>query len=405
MLKITGPIASIPALCLSKPNSAALNRIFNQLPKTQEEWESWLECVLSNQIAPLVLSSISKHKILIPNWIKNSLEKSSETIRLKNRLRRAHLRVLLSRFNENKIPVILLNKDAISFEIYQDYDYTLIEDVHILIQPNYQMQVYNLYQSLQYITLNHKLNDWNHSLDKNIISMSSWPYFYNSDFTLPIKTHWKLHQNVLNKSEQQEALWFRSHSFTYDGIKTKKLSNEDIIHHLCLQYSKGLSGARNLIDLYNCLSQWTDFNWSEWNQLVINSNTQESVFFTLSLSQSFFSIPKVTEFLEYIGSQIRNKKLLESLDNKMEKPQEILTHSMDYDQKINNLYLTLKMETRLFPKMLSFISLLKLILHPPTCNISKNQINDGVNHSTKITAFNRLKLNYENIKHTFSELI
>lgn len=401
MLKLSGSMASIPALCLADPNSTALDRIHQQLPKTVEEWEQWLACVEQNKIEALTLSNITKHKVLIPQWVRESLEVKSQFVRLQNRYRREKVRALLKKFVENNIPVLLLKNDAISNEIYRDYDYTAIETLQLLIKPEHCEQVYKLYESLGFLTLWGKGHEQKIFKDRTNQLSQNWPLFYSEDFTLTIKTYSSLkYLNALN-SEALTKLWNRSTPLIYENIEVQKLSNEDFIHFLCLNTPLWDLGAGELADIYNCLSLWKNFDWKLFSQIVEESNSFESVFLALSMSQSLYYLPNIETYTHDIRNRVDSKKV-EEVERRLENPENILLFRSNYFFMLSKAYLNWRMENNIYKKTLKSMKLAQLLIWPPSTEVAHLNFETKLNSVFKIIT-HRIKVMTFTYKYFFNQ--
>ncbi len=383
MLKLSGSMASIPALCLADPNSIVLNRIYQQLPKTLEEWEQWLACVEQNKVEALTLSNITKHKILIPQWVRESLEVKSQFIRLHNRFRRERVGALLKKFVENNIPVLLLKNDAISNEIYRDYDYTAIETLQLLIKPEHCEQVYKLYESLGLITLWGRGHEQKIFKDRTTQPSQNWPLFYNEDFTLSIKTYSSLKYLTALNSDALTKLWTRSTPLIYENIKIQKLSNEDFIHFQCLSTPLWDLGAGELADLYNCLSLWKDFDWTLFSQIVEESNSFEPVFLAFSLSQSLYYLPNIETYINNIRNRVDSNKV-EEIERRLENPENILLFRSNYFSVLNKAYLSWRMDNNIYKKALKSLKLAQLLIWPSSTDVAHLNFETKLNSVLKI---------------------
>lgn len=360
MLKLSGPLSSIPNLCLANPSSFAIERTIALLPKTIEEWEDWLQCVQHNRVESQVYSSILQHQLKIPTWVMTVLFERNQKVRLQNRLRREKFVELLKALKEQQVPVILLKGNALAKEVYGDYDYKQMNDFDLLFQESSLKIVFQIYQDFKYVSLA--------SLGKNPRNQEAyshhWPPYFNADLTLFLGTHWNLINPFSSIKIHPEDLWNRADTISYEGYPVLRLSKEDFIHHLCIHLSPYKVGVKELADIYNALIHWTSFNWKIFFEIVEQAKSYNSVYRALSLSQSLISLKNVADFLDSIKEHV-DPRILAEVEQRTDVPENILRTRTTHISKIEKTYALFSLSDNPFEKTHLLSRMWRLFLLPP----------------------------------------
>ncbi len=360
MLKLSGPLASIPGLCAAHPSRALVQRIQSLLPKTIDDWEKWVQCIQHNRVETQVLSSISKLNVVPPRWVTAILEDRNNAIRLQNRLRRTSFLKLLATLKDNNVPVILLKGNSIAKEIYGDYDYKQMNDVDLLFKKESLDQLQKIYQHSGYLTIG--------ALGKNPRSQEKfshhWPLYFNHDLTLFVGTHWNLINPLSDIQIDANDLWKRAEPLTYEGYEIYRLSKEDFVHHLCIHLSPYKVGAKELADIYNSLAHWKSFNWNLFGEIVAKAKSIDAVYRALSLSQNLLFLNPVQSYLDSMQDQV-SKGVLDELEKRVDTPENILLTRTNHISKIEKTYALFSLTENPLEKTYLFGQMWKLFLLPP----------------------------------------
>jgi hypothetical protein len=360
MLKLSGPLASIPGLCAANPSEALIQRIVSLLPKTMDDWEQWLQCVKHNRVETQVLSSITKNNLAAPRWVVAALEDRTNTVRLQNRLRRTNFLRLLAVLREKNVPVILLKGNAIAKEIYGDYDYKQMNDMDLLFKRESLDLLQAIYKEQNYLTIG--------ALGKNPRDQEKfshhWPMYFNRDLTLFLGTHWNLINPLSKIKIDPNDLWSRAEPLFYEGYEILRLCKEDFLHHLCIHLSPYKVGAKELADIYNSLAYWKSLNWSLFDQIVADAQSYDSVYRALSLSQALMFLNPVQEFLDSIRIKV-SPAVLNEVEKRLDVAETILHTRTNHISKIEKTYALFSLTENPIEKTYLLGQMWKLYLFPP----------------------------------------
>lgn len=327
-LKLKGPEASLPLLCLADTSEFSAN-LQELLPQSLSGWHRWLECAQHNRIETQVWKNVQG--LELPEFIRTGLAERSQVIRHQNQLRRKEAQRLFDKLAERQIPVVVLKGNAISLEIYKDADYKQMNDFDLLFKREDLDRLAEVYQELGYSTAA--------ALGGNFRDQEKyshhWPLFFSKDMCLFIGTHWGLVSPFGKIKLNDEEIWQRVRPLTH---QVHRLSIEDSLHHFCVHLSPYKVGIKELSDIYNFLIfHRDDINWNFFSRLVEQSNSQESVFRALSLCQSLFDLPGVNAFLEklkpFLGKAIKKEML-----HRLHPPEKILFTRTTHISKIEKTY-------------------------------------------------------------------
>lgn len=357
MLKLSGPSASVSGLCLVNPNPQAVSRITNHLPKHDQDWNDWIDCIESQNVESQTYTGVNKLRLDLPKRIRERLDRGSQESRLYNRVKRESLKKLLQKINDAKISVILLKSDAVAQEIFADADYMSMQQVSLLFKNENREKVYKIYQELEFSNL--YLNEL--ELLESSQSMCRWPQFFNKDLTLRVETHWQYPiSNALN-SIFSEDLWERAQKVTFIGIPIYRLSNEDFIHHLCLDINLYDCKLSSISELYNCLIIWNKLDWNLFLKIISEANSIDAVYSAFTLSQSVYHIDYIQSFLDLIKNKVNPERII-ALDVFLENPEFIMSKRSKLLSQIQILRDSFHFEKKRIKKLSLTFQILSLTL-------------------------------------------
>lgn len=360
MLKLTGPLASIPGLCCANPSDATIARIRQNLPSSVEQWEKWLECVQINGIEPQVQSSLVRTKIEIPRWVSMALEDRSNILRLRNRLRRESFKTLLRYLIEKKIDVVVLGGDSIAQEVYGDYDYRRFLEVNLLIQPHSLDAVRNAFSACGLMSLlpSSKLTDY------FLIPKFRLPLYINRLLTLFVNTQTSFFSPFFANQFNNETLWLRIRPLQYQNLELKQLSQEDFLLYLCAKYSPYKLGLKELADIYNCLAYWKNFDWQEFKLRLAETGLLDSAYRILSLCQAIYHLESVQIFLTAIQEEV-TQSVQREVEFRTEVPETILGHRSTLVDSIEKTFALYSLTENPLEKGYLAARIFRFIFFPP----------------------------------------
>ena len=161
---------------------------------------------------------------------------------------------ILSLFNENNIPVIVL-KGLVVREYYPKPDLRTMCDSDVIIHKNDLEKVRKLLLEKGFV----EEEDAGHHIA-----------FLNNSFNLEV--HWTLANESFRKGQEcfQERIWDDAMKIKVGGVDTLSLSLEDLALHLCAHMASHMAisgfGVRQLADLVLLVEhKGNEIDWSEFN--------------------------------------------------------------------------------------------------------------------------------------------
>lgn len=161
---------------------------------------------------------------------------------------------ILSLFNENNIPVIVL-KGLVVREYYPKPDLRTMCDSDVIIHKNDLEKVRKLLLEKGFV----EEEDAGHHIA-----------FLNNSFNLEV--HWTLANESFRKGQEcfQEKIWDDAMKIKVGGVDTLSLSLEDLALHLCAHMASHMAisgfGVRQLADLVLLVEhKGNEIDWSEFN--------------------------------------------------------------------------------------------------------------------------------------------
>ena len=161
---------------------------------------------------------------------------------------------ILSLFNENNLPVIVL-KGLVVREYYPKPDLRTMCDSDVIIHKNDLEKVRKLLLEKGFV----EEEDAGHHIA-----------FLNNSFNLEV--HWTLANESFRKGQEcfQEKIWDDAMKIKVGGVDTLSLSLEDLALHLCAHMASHMAisgfGVRQLADLVLLVEhKGNEIDWSEFN--------------------------------------------------------------------------------------------------------------------------------------------
>ncbi len=275
-----------------------------QLISQDPSWEALLTLAEENATAPLVQHSLCKLGLFknLPQAIRHRFEDRSDRIQKANEARIAEAKNLFAKFEEKKVPVVILKGILFAETIYQNPHYKKMNDVDILIRQEDLETVYDIYEELNYFSMGELLGDKPRKQEK---FSHHTPPFFNRKLSLMVGTHWGLITPLAPYTLDYNSIWDRVEEFRFYGHSALAMSPEDNLHHLCVHLPYYKTGLRELADLYNLIRHTgSKMDWPLLLKEIRKAGTEDLVYHALGLVDRILPHPEVTRLLSEIEPNV-----------------------------------------------------------------------------------------------------
>ncbi len=316
MLKISGPLASIPLLCIHNPPLSSLDRMSQLLPTSMNDWENWIKCIKQNQIESQIFIGINKLKINIPNWVLNELENSYQLYQLKCRLKKEQTCKMLEKFSDENLYCIILNGYWNKEDIITDFSFRSPSRIDLLIQPEDREKIFRIFNKMNF----KQIDSYNYSNNDSSHFFPYWPIHYNQTFDLLINTQWNLYSRKTNTKKNSSTDSYKTQSVENDyhvwnrAVKNQNipssqfaLSKTDQVLYLCHAINRYEIGVGELCALYNNVVNWSKNDWIQLEKSTLDSIHCDTLFRVFSLIQNVFYSESIQLFLNAIENRVNEK--------------------------------------------------------------------------------------------------
>ncbi|MEI6055077.1 MAG: nucleotidyltransferase family protein [Lentisphaerota bacterium] len=262
----------------------------------EEIWESVYKLTRLYNLLPLIFHKIKQLKLALPEKTESKFKKDYLWFVSKDLQRKKQLYELIKLLNENDIDHILLKGSHIAETIYKNSALRTMSDIDILINKADFEKAYKTLSKEGY-----------RNSTSNIADSELLPYkdkHFNpliKDGCIPVEFHWNIHRAYdYNKIQ---SLWKRAVSVNINSLKTKVLSTEDLLIHICVH--KGcdddfISSLVMLSDIKEIESTIT-LDWDKVYDLTLSEwHNTKSIFSALYLYNKLLAGNISDEFLKKI---------------------------------------------------------------------------------------------------------
>lgn len=191
------------------------------------------------------------------------------------------LGMVLRRFDEAGIPVILLKGAYLAEMVYQNISVRPMSDIDLLVKKEHLQKAVDILAQVGYQPIK---PFW---IETECAVRHHLPALSRPD-QIPIEIHWTLAPLTSYVHVDSDGLWQRAQSIVIDGIHSLTLSPEDLLAHLCLHISRDLfrSGVRPLCDIQEVLTNYRDkINWQDFIVRVNQWGVGRGVYLVFRLAQ------------------------------------------------------------------------------------------------------------------------
>jgi hypothetical protein len=256
-----------------------------------------------------------------------------------------------------------------------------MNDIDILIPKEQADSALKVFRGLHYFCAGELLGN---SPENQKDVSHHLPPFFSRDLHCMIGTHWGFINPLVGINPNYDIIWSRAKEFNYHGVNCYHLSPEDNLLHLCIHLSLYKSGIKEVADIYNLILS-TEIDWSYFIDHAKSANALSSVVLALTVSQTLYSIPKVSEIL----LQLKNDQDLSPSVDTLKKCQSrsfLLRTRTTYVTLLDKEFIQFKSTQVFGEKLHSFIKIWSLLLFPPTDEAQKLTFRSHSNYITAIYA-------------------
>lgn len=246
------------------------------------DWERFHSLAELNATAPLVWKNLGAlgHSPQVPSLVQQRFQASAQAIRDANEARLRNARELFARFNERRIPVVILKGVLFGETVYRDPYYKKMNDVDILIRKKDLDATYDIFAEMRFFSAVELVGGSPRKQEK---FSHHAPPFFSRDLKLMVGTHWGLITPLAPYTIDYDAIWSRVVAVDFYGHAAKAMAPEDNLHHLCVHMPYYKCGLRELADIYN-LVRHGPIDWDLLAAEVAKAKTHNLVYHALSLA-------------------------------------------------------------------------------------------------------------------------
>jgi hypothetical protein len=213
-------------------------------------------------------------------------------------LRMHMLSHVLCTFENEGIPVIPLKGAHLAEIIYGDPALRPMSDLDLLFRKPDLPQVVDTLTTMGYHPSKAFWIEYQCSVSHEL------PAFIQNG-SPPIEVHWTIILPALNFKVDQDGLWNRSSFHPMLGLKTRLLSPEDLLLHLCMHAATQhllRSGLRMTYDVAASLAYYQkEIDWDAFAIRAEQWNAGRATYLMLFLAKELFDAPMAVGFLEKLA--------------------------------------------------------------------------------------------------------
>lgn len=251
-------------------------------------WEHFFEKAYSHRIAPLILWNLKKRGLSsrVPDYILHKLQMAYLYTLQKNMTFTEELKQILSMFEKERIPCIVLKGFSFINTIYEgNVGARPLKDIDLLIRRKDLERAGKTLSKMGY----QFYGRW-----------ASEPYYLESHFHLPfekskgqyffVELHWHLLPPNYPVRIDIERLWERSVQLNLEEMETKALHPEDELIYLIWHSAfNGFDELLSLSDLLKLIGHY-EFNWDKIINLVKDARLKIPFYQAFHIANNVFDL-------------------------------------------------------------------------------------------------------------------
>jgi hypothetical protein len=226
------------------PDEAGLVSLDDCL-KQINDWNQACRLLIDRATAPLFLNLLPKLKNagLVPDDIRDRLERASLKTRARNMVLSAHFAQIITCFTQAQIPVVALKGVFLSEWLYGDLGLRQFSDLDLLILPDQCGKVLEALKSMGYRSDKLQMSDFitEHSIPVEAPMHKSG---------VSVEIHTRIHPENESYHVNMERMWRDAIPIYLHGVDVLGFNPEDLLLHLCLHLDKHFCSGRFQ---YTCL--------------------------------------------------------------------------------------------------------------------------------------------------------
>jgi hypothetical protein len=293
-----------------------LLRILGSDAPTASDWRlsssAWARLV--NEAADHGLAPMLHHRIRsiegefpVPAPTARRLQDLSVHNELRNRSAYAALVPVLQTLENDRVDVLLLKGVFLAQCVYSDPALRPMADIDLLVRRDQLASSERVLRSMGYERAG------NGTYDPTSGDRCHLPAFI-APAALPIELHWSLVRPSC-ASIDFERLWGSAQAAEVAGIQVFGLSEEHLLHHLCLHVSchhRFRVPLLQLYDVFAALRRYRDLDWHRLASIADSYGTSRFVYVVLSVVHRAFSTEPSTGRLEHFRSSRSDEEIVEA---------------------------------------------------------------------------------------------
>ena len=272
---------------------------------SDDEWAELVRQSIRHGLAAILhrLVATIHSEGTVPSTARRSLEDLYLLSALKSRSAFEQLAVVLSAFEMQRIPTIVLKGAYLASHVYSDPAERSFEDLDLLVPPDDLERAHLTLSELGYAAIPSVGVDYG-PLHHHFPPLAK-------KALLPIE----LHRRLTRKRPLDEAVWSRARSIRVAGGEALALSKEDLVIHLCLHAAshKLEIPLRMMLDLHRVLGgSPRGIDWDRLVRLAQESDAGPFVFVGLSLAQATLGTDVPSDALDALQQDETDHEVVET---------------------------------------------------------------------------------------------
>jgi len=284
--------------CLAAPANAEKSaRIRNY---SREEWAALVLEAREQRLAPLLFERLKDPEIrpAVPAGVMEKFERAYYAV-LKQNLRLYHeFKTALAAFREAGIPLIVLKGAHLAEAIYGNPGVRPMTDIDILVAKDDLEKAETVLRGLGF-----QASPGIGRIEREVeCGLSRELPLHSKPGGIFFDVHWTVEDPASPFAIDVEGLWARAQTIEVAGVKTRGLSTEDLILHMCLHtayHDKFRAGVMPLCDAAEIVQKrGADMDWAALGRRAFEWKAGKWVYVTLRMAKDLLKAAVPDEFLE-----------------------------------------------------------------------------------------------------------
>ncbi len=260
----------------------------DQLIPKITDWNSFVDIVICNGIAPVVRKNLtaSKNVCKIPESIISRLNQVYFKILSRNILLTTHFKNIIAAFSEKNIEVIALKGMYLSELIYQNIGLRPMSDIDLLVKKTDAETCRDILLKLGHTDQEVTPSELIKETEKHFAPLVK--------DNISVEIHHKLHNEQYGYTINTDDFWKNANPVFLHGVSSLALSPNDLLIHLCIHLDShnAISNIqlRHISDIVNILEFFKDkLDWQKFENSCVQNNCSQNVFGNLLLIKKYYN--------------------------------------------------------------------------------------------------------------------